>query len=62
MDNRDKSIVTGLYLSKFDKDGLRELGFNTFQEAFNILGFSLESNPSSIKNYRDEFDPLFPNI
>ncbi|MBW7951581.1 MAG: DUF3883 domain-containing protein [Chitinophagaceae bacterium] len=61
MDNRDKAIVIGLYLSKFDKDGLRELGFSTFQEAFNILGFSTESNPSSIKNYRDEFDPLFPN-
>ncbi|MFA7444352.1 MAG: DUF3883 domain-containing protein [Flavobacteriaceae bacterium] len=61
MDNRDKSILAGLYLSKYDIKGLSELGFNTFQEAFNIIGYSLQSKPSSIKNYRDEFDPLFPN-
>ncbi len=61
MNIRDKSILTGLYLSKYDDKGLSELGFSTFQEAFNILGYSLHSKPSSIKNYRDEFDPLFPN-
>ena len=61
MNIRDKSILTGLYLSKYDNKGLSELGFSTFQEAFNILGYSLQSKPSSIKNYRDEFDPIFPN-
>lgn len=61
MDARDKSILAGLYLSKYDERGLSELGFSTFQQAFNILGYSLQSKPSSIKNYRDEFDPLFPN-
>lgn len=50
-----------MYLSKYDVDGLNELGFNSFQEAFNVLGFSLGSKPNTIKNYRDEFDPLFPN-
>jgi hypothetical protein len=58
---RDKAVITGLYLSKFSEIALKELGFNSFQEAFNVLGFSLGSNPASIKNYRDEFDPLFPN-
>lgn len=58
---RDKSIITGLFLSKYDNRGLKALGFQSFQEAFNVLGFSLGSKPSSIKNYRDEFDPLFPN-
>src|SRR5690554_2265762 len=61
MNARDKSILTGLYLSKYNEKGLSELGFNTFQEAFNILGYSLQNKPSSIKNYRDEFDPLYPN-
>ncbi|HBF89461.1 MAG TPA: hypothetical protein DDX39_12545 [Bacteroidales bacterium] len=61
MSIRDKAIITGLYLSKYSEVGLKELGFSSFQEAFNILGFSLGSKPSSIKNYRDEFDPLFPN-
>lgn len=58
---RDKSIITGLYLSKYNQKGLNELGFNSFQQAFNVLGFSLGSKPASLKNYRDEFDPLFPN-
>ncbi|MFA7239420.1 MAG: DUF3883 domain-containing protein [Sulfuricellaceae bacterium] len=58
---REKSILAGLYLSKFDAAGLRQLGFRSFIEAFNVIGFALGVQPGSIKNYRDEFDPLFPN-
>lgn len=58
---RDKSIVCGLFLSKFDSEGLTVLGFDTFKEAFNVLGLAIKANPASIKNYRDELDPLFPN-
>jgi hypothetical protein len=58
---RDKLIVAGLFLSKFDIKGLRALGFDGFSEAFNAIALSLNSNPASLKNYRDEFDPYFPN-
>lgn len=58
---REKSILAGLYLSKFDSEGLRCLGFDSFIEAFNVIGAALGVRPASIKNYRDEFDPLFPN-
>lgn len=58
---RDKAILIGLYLSKFDKNALINLGFEGFNEAFNTLGYSIGSKPASIKNYRDEFDPYFPN-
>ncbi len=58
---RDKSILVGLYLSKFDNEALAILGFKGFNEAFNTFGFSIGSKPASIKNYRDEFDPFFPN-
>lgn len=58
---RDKSILIGLYLSKFDEEALSALGFKGSNEAFNTLGYSIGSKPASIKNYRDEFDPLFPN-
>lgn len=58
---RKKSVICGLYLSKFDLDGLNQLDFENFSEAFNAIGFSLGISPASIKNYRDEFDPLFPN-
>jgi len=58
---REKLILTGLYLSKYDSAGLKKLGFESFVEAFNVIGYALGHKPASIKNYRDEFDPLFPN-
>jgi hypothetical protein len=58
---REKLILTGLYLSKYDAAGLKRLGFESFVEAFNVIGYALGQKPASIKNYRDEFDPLFPN-
>ncbi len=58
---REKLILTGLYLSKYGPRGLKKLGFQTFSEAYNVVGYALRSRPSSIKNYRDEFDPIFPN-
>lgn len=61
MDVREKAILSGLFLSKFDKNGLKLLGFNNFTEAFNAIGFALGVKPTSIKLYRDEFDSLFPN-
>jgi hypothetical protein len=61
IDARDKQVLAGLFLSKFDEVGMRALGFETFTEAFNVLGYGLGGRPASIKNYRDEFDPLFPN-
>ncbi len=58
---REKLILAGLYLSKYDSIALNKLGFESFVEAFNVIGYALGSRPASIKNYRDEFDPLFPN-
>ena len=61
MDNRSNAILTGLYFSKFNSLALKEFGFASYKEAFNILGLSMRVNPNSLKNYRDEFDPFFPN-
>jgi hypothetical protein len=58
---REKLILAGLFLSKYDAAGLKKLGFGSFVEAFNVIGYALGARPASIKNYRDEFDPLFPN-
>ena len=57
----EKSVLAGLYLSKFDAAGVELLGFSSFIEAFNAIGFALSVKPASIKNYHDEFDPHFPN-
>jgi hypothetical protein len=58
---REKQIICGLFLSKYDEAALDHLGFQSFVEAFNALGFGLGAKPASIKNYRDELDPYFPN-
>lgn len=58
---REKLILAGLFLSKFDSRALKSLGFETFTEAFNVIGYGLGARPASVKNYRDEFDPIFPN-
>lgn len=58
---REKLILAGLFLSKYDSVGLKKLGFQSFIEAFNVIGYALGGKPAAIKNYRDEFDPLFPN-
>jgi hypothetical protein len=58
---RDRQILCGLFLSKYDRAALDYLGFASFTEAFNTLGYSLQARPASIKNYRDELDPYFPN-
>ena len=58
---RDKSILIGLYLSKYDTEALEMFEFKTTIQAFNTLGYAIGAKPSSIKNYRDEFDPYFPN-
>lgn len=61
MTQREKAILCGLFLSRCDTAGLERLGFASFKEAYNILGLAIGVKPASIKNYRDELDPLFPN-
>ncbi len=58
---RDRQILCGLFLSHFDHAALEYLGFESFTEACNTLGYALQARPASIKNYRDELDPYFPN-
>jgi hypothetical protein len=58
---REKLILAGLYFSKYDLATVKKLGFGSFAEAFNVIGYALGAKPASVKNYRDEFDPLFPN-
>ena len=53
--------MVGLYLSKFDAEGLKQLGFAGPLMAYNIFGAALGVKPLSIRGYRDEFDPVFPN-
>lgn len=56
-----KEMLAGLFLSKFDEEGLHALGFTTWNEAYNALALAVNGRPLSVKGYRDEFDPFFPN-
>ena len=56
-----KEMLAGMFLSKFSKSGLAKLGFETYSEAYKTLAMRVGGNWLSIRNYRDEFDPAFPN-
>lgn len=58
---REQAILLGLYLSKFDYKGISALGFSSFSEVYNTFALAIGTKPSTIKNYRDELDPYFPN-
>ena len=58
---REQSILLGLYLSKFDIEGISALGFSSFIEVYNTFALAIGTKPATIKNYRDELDPYFPN-
>ena len=57
----EQRMLVGLFLSKFRNTGLDYLGFSTFVEAYNVIGHAIGVKPTSLKNYRQEFDPLFPH-
>jgi len=56
-----KLMLAGLFLSKFGDEGIRTLGFRTWTEAYNSLAFAIGGKPTSVKMYRQEYDPYFPN-
>lgn len=60
-DNREDGRILGYFLSRFDETGKILLGFDTLKETFDELGILLNVKPMFIKNYRDSFDPYFPN-
>ena len=61
LSKRECLMLAGMFLSKFNREGLQHLGFSSLWEAYNAMGYALGGKPTSIKNYRQEFDPLFPN-
>ena len=56
-----KMMLAGLFLSKFNREGLVALGIKTLGEAYNTFAYAVGGKPSSVKLYMQEFDPYFPN-
>ena len=56
-----KMMLAGLFLSKFDRAGYVALGYKSFAEAYRGLAAVVGGPWRSVKQYRDEFDPVFEN-
>ena len=56
--NHELALYVAYYLSRFDKEALNNLKYNTWTEAFNDIATRMNVQKHSVKNWRDEFDPL----
>lgn len=55
------AYIVAYYLSRFDKDAYKKLGFGNMTETHEKIGSILEISPNTIKNFRDAFDPYHKN-
>lgn len=55
------ALVVAYYLSRYDRRAYASLGYATMKAAHDDIGRILAVNPNSVKNMRDEFDPVHGN-
>lgn len=55
------ALVIAFYLSKYDRAGLKNLGYVNFNEAYRDIENKIGVKATSVKNRRDEFDPIHDN-
>lgn len=60
-ENSRNALVIAFYLSKFDRSAYKFLNFGGIEETHKRIGRILEIKASTIRNMRDEFDPVFDN-
>lgn len=60
-DSNSLSLVVAYYLSKYDEKAYETLGLGNRTESHRIIGKILGVNKNTVKNMRDEFDPLHGN-
>lgn len=54
------AIIVAFYLSKYGKQGLKNLGFKNDEDAFETTAKVLAIKKNYVKFRRDEFDPIHP--
>lgn len=59
--NRKLAHIVAYYLSRFDRNALENLGYSSFNEAFEKSAHYLGVKPNYIKLNRDEFDVAHPH-
>lgn len=58
-ENHKLGLYVSYYLSRFNEVAYKNLGFGNMLETHNRIGLILCLPPNTVKNWRDEFDPLF---
>lgn len=61
LDRRDKTILIGLFFSRFGRRALNELEFRTFSSAYNVLGRAIGVKPERIRDTKYKFDHFYHN-
>lgn len=56
-----QAIIVAYAMSRLDAGFLKRFSYKSWREAFKDTGASLGVRPASMKNLRDEFDPIHPN-
>ncbi len=56
-----EAIIVAYAMSRLDAQFLMRFSYESWREAFRATGSRLGVPPASMKNLRDEFDPLHPN-
>lgn len=60
MENNHKlTLYIAYYLARFDKVALENLGYKNWESCFSDISIKLNVKKHSVRNWRDEFDPLF---
>lgn len=60
MENNHKlTLYVAYYLARFDKQALTNLGYKNWKSSFLDISSKLDVKKHSVRNWRDEFDPLF---
>lgn len=55
------ALIVAFYLSKYDVEGVKRLGYSNFSDTFRRLSEILEVKSNSIKQMREQFDPYHDN-
>jgi len=58
-DKHKLALYVAYYLARFNNEGLKKLGYRNWNNAYSDIASRLNIKKLSIRNRRDEFDPLF---
>lgn len=56
-----ESLIVAYAMSRLDRRFLETLGLTSWSAAFKSIGSQIDTKPASLKNLRDEFDPVNVN-